>query len=205
MDRSRRRLGAALLCWIAAWLELQPGGGAVRHAVYWNSSNSRLSQGDFHIQVHINDYLDIYCPHYPPDGPPLPPTGPELFTLYLVSAGGYRGCRDSPPAFKRWECSRPFAPHGPVRFSEKIQLFTPFSLGFEFQRGQDYYYISLPSEESTPNQPCLRFRVSVCCENTTRSKEAVKAITPAPHSAATSALKTPPSLLVLTLPLLLQH
>ncbi|MBN3317669.1 EFNA5 protein, partial [Atractosteus spatula] len=106
----------------------------------------RLARGDHSVQVNINDYLDIFCPHYPPS---TPPESTESFTLYLVSAEGYRRCQESRGAFKRWECSRPFAPHGPVRFSEKIQLFTPFSLGFEFQPGQEYYYIYTQTHRHT--------------------------------------------------------
>lgn len=86
----------------------------------------------------INDYLDIYCPHY--EGA-VPAGRAETFTLFMVDWEGYRGCYETPGAFKRWECNRPQAPFGPVRFSEKIQRFTPFSLGFEFQPGETYYYI----------------------------------------------------------------
>lgn len=86
----------------------------------------------------INDYLDIYCPHY--EGA-VPAGRAETFTLFMVDRDGYRGCYETPGAFKRWECNRPQAPFGPVRFSEKIQRFTPFSLGFEFQPGETYYYI----------------------------------------------------------------
>uniref|UniRef100_A0A8C3U9A9 Ephrin RBD domain-containing protein n=1 Tax=Catharus ustulatus TaxID=91951 RepID=A0A8C3U9A9_CATUS len=89
-------------------------------------------------QVAINDYLDIYCPHY--EGA-VPAGRAETFTLFMVDREGYRGCYETPGAFKRWECNRPRAPFGPVRFSEKIQRFTPFSLGFEFQPGETYYYI----------------------------------------------------------------
>lgn len=52
----------------------------------------------------------------------------------------------TPPAttrqrgFKRWECNRPRGA-GARSFSEKFQLFTPFSLGFEFRPGHEYYYI----------------------------------------------------------------
>ncbi|KAJ6657005.1 hypothetical protein lerEdw1_003006 [Lerista edwardsae] len=89
--------------------------------------------------------------------------------LLMVDLEGYQGCYETPGAFKRWECSRPYAPYGPVRFSEKIQRFTPFSLGFEFQPGRDYYYISIPTSES-PGR-CLKLRVSVCCKATTVKPE----------------------------------
>ncbi|XP_063172945.1 ephrin-A4-like [Candoia aspera] len=136
----------------------------LRHSVYWNASNPRFfdSDGGYAIQVSINDYLDIYCPHYER---PLAAGNPETFTLLMVNAEGYRGCYETPGAFKRWECNRPYAPYGAIRFSEKIQRFTPFSLGIEFQRGQEYYYISIPTSESAGQ--CLKLRVFVCCKATT--------------------------------------
>ncbi|KYO20903.1 ephrin-A4 [Alligator mississippiensis] len=129
-------------------------------------------RGDYTVQLAINDYLDIYCPHYEQ---PLPVGQPETFTLFMVDLEGYRGCHETPGAFKRWECARPHAPFGPVRFSEKIQRFTPFSLGFEFQPGETYYYISIPSPDSAGR--CLRLRVFVCCKVTT-----TKPVTEVPRS-----------------------
>ncbi|ELW62433.1 Ephrin-A4 [Tupaia chinensis] len=136
------------------------GGSSLRHAVYWNSSNPRLLQGDAVVEVGLNDYLDIFCPHYEGPGPP---EGPETFALYMVDWPGYKACRaEGPGAFKRWEWAFPFPPFGPVPFSEKIQRFTPFSLGFEFVPGETYYYILVPTPQS-PGQ-CLRLQVSVCCK-----------------------------------------
>ncbi|XP_053461488.1 ephrin-A4 isoform X2 [Nycticebus coucang] len=133
------------------------GGSSLRHVVYWNSSNPRLLRGDAVLELGLNDYLDIFCPHYEGPGPP---EGPETFTLYMVDRPGYEVCQaEGPGAFKRWVCSLPFT-H--VQFSEKIQRFTPFSLGFEFLPGETYYYISVPTPES-PGQ-CLRLQVSVCCK-----------------------------------------
>ncbi|XP_068778514.1 uncharacterized protein [Struthio camelus] len=122
----------------------------------------RFLRDDYTIQVSINDYLDIYCPHY--EGA-APAGRAETFTLFMVDREGYRGCYETPGAFKRWECNQPYAPFRPVRFSEKIQRFTPFSLGFEFQPGETYYYISVPSPGSAGR--CLKLRVSVCCKATT--------------------------------------
>uniref|UniRef100_A0A8V5H4P4 Ephrin-A4 n=1 Tax=Melopsittacus undulatus TaxID=13146 RepID=A0A8V5H4P4_MELUD len=124
----------------------------------------RFLRDDYSIQVAINDYLDIYCPHY--EGS-VPAGRAETFTLFMVDREGYRGCHETPGAFKRWECNKPLAPFGPVRFSEKIQRFAPFPLGFEFQPGQTYYYISVPSPESAGR--CLKLRVSVCCSGTSES------------------------------------
>ncbi|NWI15074.1 EFNA3 protein, partial [Crypturellus soui] len=121
---------------------------------------------DYAVQVSINDHLDIYCPHY--EGA-APGGRPETFTLFMVDREGYRGCYATPGAFKRWECNRPHAPFGPVRFSEKIQRFSPFPLGFEFQPGETYYYISTPTHNH--RWGCLRMKVFVCCAATAHAGE----------------------------------
>ncbi|XP_063802705.1 ephrin-A5b-like isoform X2 [Pseudophryne corroboree] len=146
------------LLWLCAVLERVCG---ARHGVYWNSSNPRFHKEDYTVRVDINDYLDIYCPHYDPR---VLAEHTENFVLYMVDREGYEGCYDTAGAFKRWECNRPHAPFGPIKFSEKIQKFTPFSLGFEFLAGKDYYYISIPD---TDVGECLKLRVSVCCRPTT--------------------------------------
>ncbi|KAG9355322.1 hypothetical protein JZ751_000160 [Albula glossodonta] len=101
-------------------------------------------KGDFSIEVNPGDYLDILCPHYPPEIPTS--AAMETLALYLVREQEFQGCQDTQGAVKRWECNRPRAPLGPVRFSEKFQRFTPFSMGFEFLPGHHYYY-SLPFPE----------------------------------------------------------
>lgn len=100
--------------------------------------SSSFYRGDYHIDVCINDYLDVYCPHYTStvsDG------RAECYILYMVNYDGYSSCDHTAKGFKRWECNGPLSPHGPLKFSEKFQLFTPFSLGFEFRPGREYYYI----------------------------------------------------------------
>lgn len=96
-----------------------------------------MTAGDLSVQVNLNDYLDIYCPHYLTSSSP---DQPEMLALYLVAEASFKGCVETRGAIKRWECNTPHAPYGPVRFSEKIQRFTPFSLGFEFLPGRHYYY-----------------------------------------------------------------
>ncbi|KAM7420846.1 hypothetical protein PAMA_015179 [Pampus argenteus] len=145
---------------------------AKRHVVYWNSTNTRLTAGDLSVQVNLNDYLDIYCPHYPNKGTPGP-RQPETLALYLVREASFQGCVETRGAIKRWECSTPDAQFGPVRFSEKIQRYTPFSLGFEFLPGHHYYYSSLPTDEGPP-LPCMKLRVTVCCESTSEGPQQIK-------------------------------
>ncbi|CAN9513600.1 unnamed protein product [Ophioblennius macclurei] len=142
---------------------------AKRHVVYWNSTNTRLVQGDLSIQVNLNDYLDIVCPHY--SDKDAPGAGqPEMLALYLIGEKSFQGCVETRGAFKRWECNTPYAPFGPVRFSEKIQRFTPFSLGFEFLPGKHYYYSSLSTDEDRL-LPCMKLRVTVCCESTSEGSK----------------------------------
>uniref|UniRef100_A0A8C5TM22 Ephrin RBD domain-containing protein n=1 Tax=Malurus cyaneus samueli TaxID=2593467 RepID=A0A8C5TM22_9PASS len=118
----------------------------------------RFLRDDYSIQVAINDYLDIYCPHY--EGA-VPAGRAETFTLFMVDREGYRGCYETPGAFKRWECNRPRAPFGPIKFSEKFQRYSAFSLGYEFRAGQEYYYISTPTHNH--HRACLKMKVFVCC------------------------------------------
>ncbi|KAL4636145.1 ephrin-A4-like [Arapaima gigas] len=161
---------------------------------------SALAHGDYSIQVNISDYLDIYCPHYHPDAPPV--GSPETLALYLVEKHHFQGCVETQETIKRWECNRPHAPFGPMRFSEKIQRFTPFSLGFEFLPGHSYYYMSLPSKDG-PRLPCLTLRVTVCCESEPTGSKLGQG-TPTPHGAASGVTRALLSLfLVLPLPLLL--
>lgn len=128
-----------------------------RYAVYWNSSNPRFHRGEYTVEVAINDYLDIYCPHYEA---PSASTALEKYVLFMVNYDGYTTCDHRRRGFKRWECNRPLAPNGPLKFSEKFQLFTPFSLGFEFRPGHEYYYISSPHLNQV-GKPCLKLKVYV--------------------------------------------
>ncbi|XP_039371939.1 ephrin-A2 isoform X2 [Mauremys reevesii] len=132
-----------------------------RYAVYWNKSNPRFHGGDYTVEVSINDYLDIYCPHYED---PFPADKMERYILYMVNYEGHASCDHRQKGFKRWECNRPDSPNGPLKFSEKFQLFTPFSLGFEFRPGHEYYYIydslyESPEPIFTSNNSCCSLRV----------------------------------------------
>ncbi|XP_011604123.1 ephrin-A4 [Takifugu rubripes] len=162
---------------------------AKRHAVYWNSTNTRLTSGNLSIQVNLNDYLDIYCPHYPNKGA-LGPGPPETVALYLIGDASFKGCVETRGAIKRWECNTPHAPFGPVRFSEKIQRFTPFSLGFEFLPGHHYYYSSLPTDEGPP-LPCMKLRVTVCCEPTSEGSKQIQVTTSSANSCPQKASSAP--------------
>ncbi|XP_037651315.1 ephrin-A3 [Sebastes umbrosus] len=140
-----------------------------RHAVYWNSSNLQLRREGYTVQVSVNDYLDIYCPHYnTSQRGTLERTVAEQYILYMVSYHGYRTC-DPQLGFKRWECNRPHAPHAPIKFSEKFQRYSAFSLGYEFNVGQEYYYISTPTHHH--GHSCLRLRVYVCCSTVSQADD----------------------------------
>ncbi|NXN64440.1 EFNA3 protein, partial [Himantopus himantopus] len=121
-----------------------------------------LRREGYTVQVNVNDYLDIYCPHY---NASVPEHRLEQYVLYMVNAEGYRTCNTS-QGFKRWECNRPHAPHSPIKFSEKFQRYSAFSLGYEFRAGQEYYYISSHSgEKLVPTLPQFTLRPEVKIED----------------------------------------
>lgn len=94
---------------------------------------------EYTVEVRINDYLDIICPHYTHGE--VSSHAAERYVLYMVEKEDYDVCKPHSFDQLRWECSRPFAPHAPEKFSEKFQRFTPFTLGKEFRQGESYYYI----------------------------------------------------------------
>ncbi|EMP28233.1 Ephrin-A3 [Chelonia mydas] len=139
---------------------LTGGGGGVLGARLWEelvplglrvfTESAHLHREGYTVQVNVNDYLDVYCPHY---NDSVPARRMEQYVLYMVNAEGYRTCNTS-RGFKRWECNRPHAPHSPIKFSEKFQRYSAFSLGYEFHAGQEYYYVSSHSgEKSVPTLP----------------------------------------------------
>ncbi|KAK2903113.1 hypothetical protein Q8A67_007826 [Cirrhinus molitorella] len=128
------------------------------------TDTSLLRKEGYTVQVNVNDYLDIYCPHYNSSQRGVA----EQYVLYMVSYRGYRTC-DPQLGFKRWECNRPHAPHAPIKFSEKFQRYSAFSLGYEFHVGQEYYYISTPTHHH--GRSCLRLRVYVCCSTASDSDD----------------------------------
>ncbi|XP_078101044.1 ephrin-A2-like [Sander vitreus] len=120
-----------------------------------------FSSGEYTVEVAINDYLDIYCPYYEGAEPAeRQGAGLENYILYMVNYDGYTSCDHRRTGFKRWECNRPQGANGPLKFSEKFQLFTPFSLGFEFRPGHEYYYISSP-HPNLAGKPCLKLKIYV--------------------------------------------
>ena len=153
-----------LVLWMCVFSQ-DPGSKVVadRHAVYWNSSNPRFQRGDYHIDVCINDYLDVFCPHYEDS---VPEDKTERYVLYMVNFDGYSACDHTSKGFKRWECNRPHSPNRPLKFSEKFQLFTPFSLGFEFRPGREYFYISSAIPDNG-RISCLKLKVFVRPTNDT--------------------------------------
>ncbi|KAJ8005012.1 hypothetical protein DPEC_G00142230 [Dallia pectoralis] len=142
-----------LVCWaLSSWCVF-----ADRHSVFWNGTNPKFLWDDYTVDVKINDYLDIVCPHYARGE--LPSQQAERYVLYMVEKEDYDVCKPHSFDQLRWECSRPFAAHAPERFSEKFQRFTPFSLGKEFRQGETYYYISKPLHHH--GRECLRLKVHV--------------------------------------------
>ncbi|KAK7886410.1 hypothetical protein WMY93_026031 [Mugilogobius chulae] len=157
MSSPRTRSGAmdlliVLTLSIGVWFA-----SAERHSVYWNSTNPNFLWDEYTVEVRINDYLDIICPHYAHGE--VSSHAAERYVLYMVEKEDYDVCKPHSFDQLRWECSRPFAPHAPEKFSEKFQRFTPFTLGKEFRQGESYYYISKPMHHH--GEECLRLRVDV--------------------------------------------
>ncbi|KAF7665789.1 hypothetical protein LDENG_00131490 [Lucifuga dentata] len=121
--------------------------------------SDRFWHGEYRVSVNINDYLDIYCPYY--EGPPSHGRM-ERYILFMVNHEGYTSCQHRMRGFKRWECNRPSGPDGPLRFSEKFQLFTPFSLGFEFRPGHEYYYIFSCKDGQGPSRIVKLLTIVLC-------------------------------------------
>ncbi|KAL2097520.1 hypothetical protein ACEWY4_006727 [Coilia grayii] len=130
------------------------------------ASSSGFWHGEYTVAVSINDYLDVYCPYY---DTPQPHSRMERYILFMVNHDGYATCEHRMRGFKRWECNRPQSPDGPLRFSEKFQLFTPFSLGFEFRPGHEGPGMGWRGEEGDGGlilkgdgwMPCLKLKVYV--------------------------------------------
>ncbi|XP_034262886.1 ephrin-A1 [Pantherophis guttatus] len=135
---------------------------AQRHTVFWNSTNPKFQKEDYTVEVRLNEYLDIICPHYEDKNVPVHLM--ERYTLYLVEREEYDTCKPRSKEQVRWQCNRPDALHGPERLSEKFQRFTPFTLGKEFREGHEYYYISKPIHRH--GDSCLKLRVKVIGKKT---------------------------------------
>lgn len=118
-------------------------------SVLCTSSLCRFHRDDYAVEVRLNDYLDIVCPHYPEGD--VPQLDAERYVLYMVEREDYESCKPQSYDQMRWECGHPFAPHAPEKFSEKFQRFTPFTLGKEFRQGESYYYIC----ECLPSSCCV--------------------------------------------------
>ncbi|XP_075049483.1 ephrin-A1 [Mixophyes fleayi] len=143
-------------CWLLLLLSVWAV-SAETHTVHWNSSNKGFLWDDYTIEVRLNDYLDIVCPHYEDDS--LSGDTVERYTLFLVDFEAYETCKPHSKNQVRWECNNPFAPNGPERFREKFQKFSAFSLGKEFKEGHSYYYISKPIHHH--GESCLKLKVHV--------------------------------------------
>ncbi|XP_063802700.1 ephrin-A1 [Pseudophryne corroboree] len=144
-------------CWVLLLCVWAASATADFPTVYWNSSNKGFLWDDYSVEVRLNGYLDIVCPHYEDDS--VSGHTVERYTLFLVDLEEYETCKPLSKNQVRWECNNPFAPHGPEKLREKFQKYSPFSLGKEFKEGHSYYYISKPIHHH--GESCLKLRVNV--------------------------------------------
>ncbi|KAK5604009.1 hypothetical protein CRENBAI_024555, partial [Crenichthys baileyi] len=120
-------------------------------------SRQWFQQEDYAVEVKLNDYLDIVCPHYPQGEVAL--VDAERYVLYMVEREDYESCKPQSYDQMRWECSHPFAPHAPEKFSEKFQRFTPFTFGKEFQERRDETHFA---QSQMASQDFVAKILSVC-------------------------------------------
>ncbi|KAK2830508.1 hypothetical protein Q5P01_018439 [Channa striata] len=121
------------------WHVLRVYGNSQKMAyTMFSHANNWLRKEGYTVQVNVNDYLDIYCPHYnTTQRGTLERNMAEQYILYM--------------------------------FSEKFQRYSAFSLGYEFNVGQEYYYISTPTHHH--GHSCLRLRVYVCCSTVSQADD----------------------------------
>ncbi|KAF3839730.1 hypothetical protein F7725_018447 [Dissostichus mawsoni] len=86
---------------IGAWFAC-----AERHSVYWNGSNPNFLWDEYTVEVHINDYLDIICPHYAHGE--VSSHAAERYVLYMVEKEDYEVCK--PHSFD--QLPKPMHHHG---------------------------------------------------------------------------------------------
>uniref|UniRef100_UPI00358E900F ephrin-A4-like isoform X2 n=1 Tax=Myxine glutinosa TaxID=7769 RepID=UPI00358E900F len=153
------RFPLLLLSSLALWSMCTPSVSADTHTVYWNTSNTRLNGMDYALHVNIGDYVEFLCPR---SDKLTQLDEPSNLLIHQVRRGQYNTCNTAKPGFLRFNCDRPQPYTRAFRHVEKIQRFTPFSLGVEFHPGTDYYYIS--ALEPGGDERCLRLKLSVCCE-----------------------------------------
>ncbi|KAI3369187.1 hypothetical protein L3Q82_026137 [Scortum barcoo] len=146
-------------------------------------SPRRFLRGEYTVEVAINDYLDIYCPHYEAAEAA---ERMEHYVLYMVNYDGYTTCDHHRKGFKRWECNRHYSAPQPQRYqpltfrkyyfiSEYYYICEYYCTKYYFiseyyyiceyyyRNTTEYYYIC---EYSSPHpnlagKPCLKLKIYV--------------------------------------------
>uniref|UniRef100_A0ACB8F2B4 Uncharacterized protein n=1 Tax=Sphaerodactylus townsendi TaxID=933632 RepID=A0ACB8F2B4_9SAUR len=77
-------------------------------------------RGDYTVEVSINDYLDIYCPHYEI---PFPMDRMEQCILYMVNYEGAIPVTIGQNGFKAGNVTGLIPLNTGMKFSERFQLF----------------------------------------------------------------------------------
>uniref|UniRef100_H2Y9E1 Ephrin RBD domain-containing protein n=1 Tax=Ciona savignyi TaxID=51511 RepID=H2Y9E1_CIOSA len=132
------------------------------HVVYWDRKINTSLTTELRVHVKINEWMDILCPrkirhsHKTRDE--------ELYIeLYNITADQYPHC--AAKAIQRvLTCSNP---RRETKLTTKFQVRSPSPIGFVFQPGQTYYYISKPSKGQTSGctSDTLRLVVEVAPAN----------------------------------------
>ncbi|KAK3551556.1 hypothetical protein QTP70_019807, partial [Hemibagrus guttatus] len=128
-------------------------------------NQANLRREGYTLKVNVNDYLDIYCPHYNVSQRGVA----EQYVLYMVSYRGYRTC-DPQLGFKRWECNRPHAPHAPYQILREVSALQRLLSRLRVPRGPrvllhlaEQIVLCTATPTHHHGRSCLRLRVYVCC------------------------------------------
>ncbi|NXN32782.1 EFNA3 protein, partial [Nycticryphes semicollaris] len=127
-----------------------------------------LRREGYTVQVNVNDYLDIYCPHY---NASVPEHRLEQYVLYMVNAEGYRTCNTS-QGFKRWELLlRPPSPKHTPRQGQTPSCPDPRSLWVPRAGVTPTCSCLAATPTHNHHRACLKMKVFVCCASTSHSGE----------------------------------
>ncbi|XP_076810128.1 ephrin-A1-like [Clavelina lepadiformis] len=138
-------------------------GSGKRHIIYWDGSIMPELQREMKIDVRINDWMDILCPHKANYNSSSRDTSLLYLELFNVSAEQYKHCG----VLGQRRILRCKDPRKETKLTTKFQKRSPSPIGFVFRPGKSYYYISKPStkQDSGCDENTMRLVIKVQEEN----------------------------------------
>nr|CAB3241347.1 EphrinA-b ephrin precursor [Phallusia mammillata] len=127
------------------------------HEITWDPKvTNGLGNGQiYHINVKMNEYMDIFCPQYDADAPEAQVL---KFVIYNVSYQSFQACTKTNEAKKIFNCSSPITSR---KLTTKFQRRSPNPLGFVFKPDSDYYYIAFTDEDKKGCENAMRMHIKV--------------------------------------------